>query len=153
MNGNEPLKVNNSTENLPATPQQKFESIFEKFEMMVTQQNGGGLDLGSLNDQQRDRLLSVVEKNEDHTFDYYKEKLRIKKEIRLAEIQAGNFTFKTNRITLITVLIALFAVTVLILLTKDSYFVPWLTFLTGLLGGYGFAKTQRSAKMEKKEDA
>ncbi len=156
MNGDKPVKPadgdDSSPEALPELSARKFESIFEKFEMMAMRQ-GGGLNLGSLNETQRDKLLGVVEKNEEHAFEYFKEKLKTKKEIKLKEIEAGNFTFRTNRITMVIVLLALFVVTVIILYTKDNYFVPWLTFLTGLIGGYGFAKTQSPyRKLHIKED-
>jgi hypothetical protein len=152
MNGDDSLDPHSKDTLSEQTPaRQKIESIFEKMEMMSMRQTSpSGLDFNHLNEVQRDKLLGVIEKNEDHAFEYYKEKLKAKTEVQLKKIEAGNFTFKTNRISLIIALLALFTITIVILVTKDNYFVPWLTFLTGLIGGYGFAKTQSQG--QKKDD-
>ena len=48
---------------------------------------------------------------------------------------------KRFKIVLVGVLIFVVPViTLLILFFKDNYFIPWLTFLTGMLGGFGLSK-------------
>lgn len=130
---------------LSTDPKQKFESIFEKMEMMALKQSEGGMNLKSLSEPQKDKLLEVVQKNEDHAFEYHTEKLKSEKEIRLAEIQAGTFQFKTNRISTVCITIAITGITVVIVIFKETFFVPWLTFVTGLvgglLGGYGLGRS------------
>ncbi len=89
-----------------------------------------------------------MQKNEDHAFAYNTQKLQNEREIKLAKINAGIFTHKTSRITFVCISVALFVVTLSILIYKDEFFIPWITFLTGLiggsLGGYGFAKTNNN---------
>lgn len=139
-------------------PKHKIESLFEKFEMMALRQGAGNVDLHSFSEEQKDKLLTIVEQNEGHAFEYFKEQLKTKKELGLAKINAGNFTFKTNRIVLVILILALFIVTVLILLHKEDFFFQWLTFLTGLIGGsvggYGIGRASREGKKkaEAKED-
>lgn len=55
MTDDKPLNPSESenVNNLSSTPKQRFESIFEKFEMMAMQQGGSGVNINSLNEKQK----------------------------------------------------------------------------------------------------
>lgn len=128
-------------------PSEKIDRVFEQVEMMALHK-GDGLDFNTLNDGQKDKVLEVMQTNEDHAFEYNTQKLQNDKEIKLAKINAGIFNHRTNRYTFISISAALFIVTVLILFFKESFFNQWITFITGLiggsLGGYGYAKNSKN---------
>ncbi len=136
----------------PLRPSTRIEDLWEKVQLMAMQQPGANFDLGSLTDAQKDKLMQVVEKNEEHAFQYYQTEQRNKRDIKLAEINASTFNFKTNRISLIIVLIIVFVITLVVLIWKDNYFLNWISFLTGLVGGYGVAKIPTKPRRVKSKE-
>jgi len=97
-----------------------------------------------------DKILNLIEKNESKTYDYHCKKLETSKEIEIAKINAGIVGEKTHRLIALSLMIVLPVITCLILFFKETFFVPWLTFLTGSIGGFGIGKTfgQKTAKEE-----
>ena len=118
--------------------------------MLALQQGKTGI--GALSEGQKDQLIEVMKRNEDHAFQFYTRQLDSDKEIELARIHAGIFNQKTDRIVFITAAFVLSAITVLILLARETYFTPWLSFIAGLIGGglsgYGYAKAKKTSKGE-----
>jgi hypothetical protein len=45
---------------------------------------------------------------------------------------------------------SIFLITILILIFKDNYFIQWLTFLTGLVGGFGLNELFKKLAKEPK---
>lgn len=79
--------------------------------------------------------------NEKNAFSFHIRRLDAIKEIELRKIDAYIINQKTFKVVLIgEILIILPAITLSILFFKETYFIPWLTFLTGILGGFGLSK-------------
>jgi len=125
------------------TPSSRIERVFEKMEMMSLQK-GDNIDISLLNDAQRDKLLDVMQQNENHAFEYHSKKLDNEKEIKIAKINAGTITQKTNRNALLLLIGGCFIITLCILFYNDKYLNVWLSFITGLIGGYGIGKFQKN---------
>jgi hypothetical protein len=127
-------------------PKKKFEEVFEQLEMMSV--NRGGIDFNNLSDAHRTSMLDVLKQNEDHAYEYHKQKLSNEREIKLARIKAGIFSLKTNRIIVIVGFTILAILTMCILFFKDTFFNLWVSFVTGLIGGggagYGYGKSKSS---------
>lgn len=134
-------------------PKSKVQGIFQSLEMMVHQRGKSGFDISSFSTEQKDKLLDMLASNEANAFSYHTKKLEVTKELTLAHINSTTVTQRTNRYIGISTIAVLSIITVVILLFKDTYFIHWLTFITGLLGGFGigrFAKdSSKSEKVEK----
>lgn len=131
-------------------PKNKIQGIFQSLEMMVHQRGKGGLDVSSLSPEQKDKLIDMLAKNEENAFAYHSKKLDVTKEITLAHISSTTVNQRTKRYISIIGVSVLAIITVIILIFKDTYFVHWLTFITGLLGGFGIGRyTKDSEKVEK----
>lgn len=132
-----------TSQNEDESPKGKIEQVFEKMEMMALHKNAG-IDISVLSDAQRDKLINVMEQNENHAFEYHTKKLDNDKEIKLARIQAGTISLRTNRNALLSIIAGCIAVTLCILFFKDEYLTVWLSFITGIAGGYGIGKIPKS---------
>lgn len=117
-----------------------MENIFEELTMMAMRKKDSGLDISNLNTNQVDKLLDTMAKNEENMFAYHTKKLDTKKEIRFKEIGASIVNEHTNRYVYIGALILVALLTILIMVLQEKYFMSWLTFLTGLAGGFGISK-------------
>ena len=148
MSGNDEITPTEPAEVEPS--KKKVEEIFEQVEMMSF--NRGGIDFNGLSDGHRGEMIELMKLNETHAFEFHTEKLKADKEIKLARISANNFTNGTNRIVAVIGAILITAITIVILIYKDSLFNIWLSFLTGLIGGsltgYGYAKATGKGKKE-----
>ncbi len=129
----------------------KIERMIERVEMMALQK-GENIDLSVLNDTQRDKILEVMQINEMHAFQYHSKKLDGDKEVKLARIQAGTIIQKSNRDSTLLLILGTIVITLCILFFKDAYLSVWLSFITGLAGGYGISKLQKSETHESGKD-
>lgn len=136
-------------EALPDAPKSKVKGMLHELEMFALQRSTKqGLDLSNFNTSQTDKLLEILSKNEDNAIKYHQKRLDAAKEVELKRISATTVSQINVRIALIGTLIVVPLITILILLFKDSYFVPWLTFLTGLAGGFGLSKASKALTKE-----
>lgn len=117
-----------------------MENVFEELTMMAMRKKDSGLDISNLNSNQVDKLLDTMAKNEENMFAYHTKKLDIQKEVKFKEIGASIVGEHTNRYVYLCVLLLIGLLTILIMLLQEKYFMPWLTFLTGLAGGFGISK-------------
>ncbi len=123
----------------------KVGSILQELEVLALSKNrNGGLDLSNFSEQQTDKLLDILAKNEDNAFNYHSKKLDTIKEVELKRIDNSSINQKTLRWIAYGVLFAVPLITILLMFYKDEYFVPWLTFLAGLAGGTGINKASRA---------
>lgn len=133
--------------NLPERPKHKVEGILDELQMLAIHNKGrskGGLDLSNFLPEQNDKLLEILSKNEDNAFQFHTKRLEYGKEIELKRIEAATVNQRTIRVILIAgLLIVLPVISLLILFFKENFFLPWLTFLTGLAGGFGLGKTTK----------
>lgn len=153
MSGDEPPTPEINPSDLPDLPKgSKIERVFEQVEMMALHKGDGGINFSTLNSEQKDKVLDVMKLNESHAFEYHKQKLQNDKEIKLAKINASIFTHKTSRYAGVLIIIVLAIITTAVLIYKDTFFITWITFLSGLiggsLGGYGFGKISKSTDKE-----
>lgn len=122
----------------------KTETILENFELMSMQamkEARGPLNLNNLTAEQINKVLDNMAQNETNSFEYHIRKLEASKEIELRRIDASVINQKTIKFVLIGIIVfVLPVITLIILLCKDSFFIPWLTFLTGIMGGFGLSK-------------
>lgn len=112
--------------------------MLQQIEMtMMQQRNKSSLDISALDKEQKDKLLDIMEKNENNAFEYSKKQLEVHERINVKILEASIVDQKTLRYVLWGGGASLVVVMVLILFFKENYFVPYLTFVTGLIGGMG----------------
>ncbi|MCK9290777.1 MAG: hypothetical protein WCR58_09210 [Bacteroidales bacterium] len=130
----------------PQLPKSEVRAMFHELEIMAMQKGSRNtLDLNKLDKDQIDKVLDTMAENEKNAFAFHSKRLDAIKEIELRKIEASVINQKTLKFVLIGVLIfVLPAITLLILFFKDTFFIPWLTFLTGILGGLGLSKIMSS---------
>ncbi len=99
------------------------------------------MDISKLDKGQIDTLLETVKENEKNAFAFHSKRIDAIKEIELKRIDASVINQKTKRVVLIGgVLFIIPLISILILLLKDTFFIPWITFMTGTFGGFGLSK-------------
>ncbi len=126
----------------PQLPKSEVQAMFQELEIMAMQKGSRNiLDFNKLDKGQIDKVLDTMAENEKNAFAFHSKRLDAIKEIELRKIDASVINQKTLKFVLIGVLIFILpAITLLILFFKDTFFIPWLTFLTGILGGFGLSK-------------
>jgi hypothetical protein len=125
----------------PDTPKSKVQGVLEELELFALQKGQqNSIDVNKFTDSQKDKLLEILEKNEDNAFKYHDKRLDALKEIEIKRIDASIVNQRTLKLLIIGLIIAIPAITLLILFFKETFFIPWLTFLTGLVGGVGISK-------------
>ncbi len=129
-----------SSKKQDSNPKLKVSSVLEDLEMIALQKGTSGIDINSFNDEQKNKLLEILRTNEENAFDYHKKRIDAIRDIELKRIDASIVNQKSLRILIYSVVIAVPVITLLILFYKENYFIPWLTFLTGLIGGVGISK-------------
>ena len=118
--------------------EKKAKAMLQQIEMtMMQQRNKSSLDISALDKEQKDKLLDIMEKNENNAFEYSKKQLEVHERINVKMLEASIVDQKTLRYVLWGGGASLVIVMVLILFFKENYFVPYLTFVTGLIGGMG----------------
>lgn len=161
-----PIKTKDEQENVDSPEisevregtQRKMHGIMQQMEMMAMQRsNRNNLDISTFDKDQKDKLLNLMEKNEDNAFAYSTKRLEIQAKLNSKALDASIVDQKTLRYVLIGGGMALFVIMLLILFFKDQFFIPYLTFITGLGGGVGlksvFSKlTQKPQLVEKDND-
>ncbi len=121
----------------------KMQSVLQELQIMATQKGGNrGFDISNFDKEQIDKLLETVSENEKNAYQFHTKRIDAIKEIELEKIKASSINKVTIKYLLIgSILVVIPGITLLILFFKDTYFIPWLTFLTGMLGGIGISKT------------
>ncbi len=135
----------------PVLPQQKVDKLLEQLEIFSVKggrRGNNGFDMSKFNENQVDKLLGLLGDNEKNAFDYHSKRLDTAKTIKLKEIDASIVDQKTNRIIMVLAAVLVVVLTLVVLLVKSEFFISWLTFLTGLIGGFGLGKAQAAKKTE-----
>lgn len=136
----------------PAVPG-KVNQILQELEIMSLHKGSrGNIDLSEFDKDQKDKLLELMSKNEDNAIKFHTERINAIKEIELSRIASSSVNNKTLRYILVPGLAFVVILTVLILIFKESYFIPWLTFLTGFVGGAGAPKLINSLRQTDKSE-
>ncbi|HNS29002.1 MAG TPA: hypothetical protein PKL52_00580 [Tenuifilaceae bacterium] len=122
-------------------PKSKMKGVLEEFEMFALQRGSqSSFDISTFNETQKDKLLDILSTNEKNAFDFHTKRIDAIKEIEVKKIDASIVNQKSLRIIIIAIVITIPAITLIILFFKETFFIPWLTFLTGLIGGVGISK-------------
>jgi hypothetical protein len=125
----------------PDSPKSKISGVLEELELITLQKSQqSNIDVNKFNDEQKNKLLDILGQNEKNAFDYHTKRIDAIKEIEIKRIDASIINQKTLKLLIIGIIIAIPAITLLILFYKETFFIPWLTFLTGLAGGVGISK-------------
>ncbi len=106
-------------------------------------QSNAGLNLSSFSENQKDALIDIISKSEDNGFEYHKQKLKADKEVKLAQISGAQVNHKTLRFAVLGALLVVLTVSLCILIFREKYFITWMAFLTGLVGGSGIPNAIR----------
>jgi len=122
-------------------PKSKMKGVLEELEMFALQRGSqSSFDISTFNEAQKDKLLDILSINEKNAFDYHTKRIDAIKEIEVKKIDASIVNQKSLRILIVAIVITIPIITLLILFFKETFFIPWLTFLTGLIGGVGISK-------------
>lgn len=137
----------------------KISSVLDEYMLGQQMRNSAGVvDFSSLSEQQADKMVDMIIKNEEHNYEYMIKHLEAQSRFEERRIEASIVNQKTVRYLLLGCGFLLFAVMVLILFFKETYFIPYLTFVTGLAGGVGIKSAAesltggRNQKQNDKED-
>lgn len=123
----------------------KISSVLDEYMLGQQMRNSAGvIDFSSLSEQQADKMVDMIIKNEEHNYDYMIKHLEAQSRFEDRRIEASIVNQKTVRYLLLGGGFLLFAVMVLILFFKETYFIPYLTFVTGLAGGVGIKSAAES---------
>jgi hypothetical protein len=134
-----------------SNPKSKTMMMLQEMEFMAMQKKGDGLDFSKLTPAQTDRVLGIMEKNEDNGFAYHSKRLEQDTKIEIEKIKASVINHKTNRFTIISIIFGIILITILILCLKDNYLPMWLSFVAGIGGGFGLGKGTNKNKVDTKK--
>lgn len=142
---NNPVKSNKDSDKeitSPQLPDNKIMEVLHELEFMSIQKGSrSNFDISKFDKSQIDKLLETVSDNEKNAFSYHTKRLDTLKEIELKKIDASVINQKTIKILFIGAGLFVFPiVTIVILIFKDNFFISWLTFLAGIVGGFGLGK-------------
>lgn len=120
-------------------------AMMESLQLVAQQKLYGNIDLQQLDKEQMDQLLQNMAMYDQQQHDLLTKRLDVAQKLELERIRAKVLHKRTMRYLFIGVcLVVLPIVTLLILFYREQYFIPWLTFLTGILGGVGLSKLNTS---------
>jgi hypothetical protein len=150
-------KENHLPESTPhdRTAPKMVRGLMEQMEMLFMQKEGGDMsNFYSLPTELQSKALDNIAQNEERMYNYHCKKLDCEKEIAVKSIDASVINQKTTRITIIVIISAILFITILLVFTKDQYLIPWITFLTGIGGGWGISQMKLSStpKLDNKSD-
>jgi hypothetical protein len=133
-------KADNTEDSESGLPQSKIEHILQDLEILSLQKGSKGVDLSDFSENQKDKLLDIIAKNEDNAFKFHTKRLETFEKIAVSKINSTTINQKTLRIILLIIAFIFLIITILILFFKENFFIPWLTFLTGIGSGIGLSK-------------
>jgi hypothetical protein len=130
--------------NEPALLVSKVQHILKDLEILALEKGSrGSFDISKFTPQQIEKLLEILKTNEDNAFKFHTKRLETIEKIQIKKLDSSTINQKTVRIGLIGVIVAIPILTILILFFKDTFFIPWLTFLTGISSGVGLSKASK----------
>jgi hypothetical protein len=131
-------------ENLPTPTEQSpkgIQAMFQELELIaMNKDNHGVFDTSSLDKAQLDSLIDLVKAKENNAFTFELERLKAIERIESKKIDASIFSQGTTRYILISLALIFTLITLAVLFFKNEYLATWLTFVSGLAGGFGLGK-------------
>jgi hypothetical protein len=148
----------NTIENTPRTitseipGEYKLNKVIESLEMAAIQKTtSSGINVSDFSTEQKDRLLDIMIQNEDNAFQYNMKRLSVSENLNSKALNASIVNQKTVRFILIGGGIAVFILIILIIFFKPEFFNLFISFIAGVLGGFGlksvFASLRGSSKI------
>ena len=135
---------NKGDENLPHTSEQNtkgLQAMFQELELIAMNKSTQGVfDTASLDKAQLDSLIELIKAKENNSFTFELERLKAIERIESKKIDASIFSQGTTRYILIGSAIIFLLITLAVLFFKNEYLATWLTFVSGLAGGFGLGK-------------
>ncbi len=133
-----------SNKNKPSLSESKVQHILQELELFALQKGGrSSFDISKFSSVQIDKLLEILKTNEDNAFKFHIKRLETVEKIQIKKIDSTTINQKTIRIGIIGIIITIPLITLLILFFKENFFIPWLTFLTGVGSGLGLSKISK----------
>lgn len=123
-----------------SSPKEKrrVKGMLESLEMMAMQRvSKDNMDISHFNSNQIDKLLDIMSKNEDNAFEFHKKRLETTEKVQCRAIDSTTVIQRNTRYIVLSIIVAIFIMMLVILLFKEQYFITFLSFITGILGGVG----------------
>jgi hypothetical protein len=144
MNNSSDLEQQNiNSENDNNQHQTKIQQVIQGFEMFSLQKNQNSLEFTNLTDKQKDKLIDIIALNESNAYKFKAKKIESDEKIKEKLIDSQTINQKTIKQVILFGMFIFVAVTILILFYKDNYFSQWLSFIAGLLGGFGLRSASK----------
>ena len=144
--------------NDPLNDEKKTKYMMREMTMMAMQRlNKPSFDISGFDKDQKDRLLDIMDRNENNAFEYSKKKLEVQERLGSKALDASITDQKTLRYVLWGGGLSIFLLMILILFFKDEYFIDYLVFVAGLGSGFGLKSllpqmSSNPPKIEDKDD-
>lgn len=129
-------------------PVSRIERIVEDQMELMAFKRANKIDPSKFSTEQTDRLLDIVDKNEDNAIKYFLDKNETKRVIKVEEIRARTIGYRSRRDMVYASILSFVIITVIILIFKEQYFAMWIAFITGLFGGAGIKTLVDSNKQK-----
>lgn len=145
-------------DNDPLNDEKKTKYMMREMTMMAMQRlNKPSFDISGFDKDQKDRLLDIMDRNENNAFEYSKKKLEVQERLGSKALDASITDQKTLRYVLWGGGLSIFLLMILILFFKDEYFIDYLVFVAGLGSGFGLKSllpqmSSNPPKIEDKDD-
>ncbi|MEZ4941936.1 MAG: hypothetical protein R3D58_13740 [Saprospiraceae bacterium] len=137
----EPKQPQKTSESHPETTPEISKTVthelFQRMEMLAMQSGRSQLDLSSLSPEERLAVLDIAKQKDQNIFTFQMERLKVDSELEKKRIESSTINQRTIKIGLFIILVLLGAVTFCTLFFKPEFFINWLSFIAGLLGGTG----------------
>jgi hypothetical protein len=125
------------------TPRQDVTRLVRQVEMLAMQQKkAGDIEFSSLSDAHKDKVLDILSKHEDNLSGFHAKRMDKEERVELKYIEADTIEQRNQRYIVLSLISFVAIITVLILFLKDVYFEKWVTFLFGLIGGFGIGQSK-----------
>ncbi|MDR1980378.1 MAG: hypothetical protein LBQ39_02000 [Tannerellaceae bacterium] len=112
--------------------------ILEELTMSVMRgEVRGGFDLSTLSEPQKDKVLELMQKNDENAYTYSRERLKTMENLNTKALDASIVNQKTFRYIAVGIIAVIFILLTLILFLKDEYFTTFLSFIMGVGSGLG----------------
>ena len=144
MSGLKSTENNGDISIINDTPDSKVSHMLQELEILALQQKGNkSFDISQLSPEQFDKFIGLLEKNEDNALKFHSKRLDTVEKNQLKRIESTTTNQITLRWFLICSVVVITTITLVILIFKENFFIPWLTFMTGLAGGVGISKASK----------
>lgn len=129
----------------------RMKEILESVEFLsLSKGSSGNVDLSTFSEEQRNRILDLVAKNEDNAYNYHMKRLQVIENITIKNLDSGDVNKKTLRFLVIGGLIIYAIITAVILILKDQFLTTWIITGSALLGGSSLPSIYRRLFSESK---